>query len=306
MLHNHTNFVTGQDKVFYWTPFSRAPTSPRAGGVARALTVVKIPGEIRSSFMRRVQPYCALLPNGYEGSGVNYPVLYLLHGLFGRYDDWLERTSLARRAARRRLIVVMPEGGDGWYCDSATAADDKYESYFVRELLPEIDSRYRTISDRGGRAIAGLSMGGYGAFKLAFKRPDLFALAVSLSGAFDPAERSDEAPGFDWESLRPSILKAFGWAGSSTRAENDLYKIVEELPAEKIPELPYLYFDCGIEDGFLDANRRLGLALSTRGVAHRFQEIAGGHDWEYWDQRVPLLLSLAGEMLAPAAAGREV
>lgn len=255
--------------------------------------------------MRRVLPYCALHPTDYESSGARYPVLYLLHGLFGRHDDWLERTRLAEQAAGQRLIVVMPEGGDGWYSDSATVHEDKYEGYLVNELLPEIDARYRTISDRSGRAIAGLSMGGYGAFKLAFKRPDLFALAVSFSGAFDPAERSDDAPGFDWESMRPSILKAFGEAGSSTRAENDLYRIVEELPVETIPTLPYFYFDCGTEDGFLNANLRLKAALTVRGIAHQFQQIAGGHDWEYWDQRVRPLLSLAVEILArPQRAGR--
>ena len=254
--------------------------------------------------MRRVMPFCALLPPGYEKSGERYPVLYLLHGLFGRHDDWLVRTGLEEEAARHRLLVVMPEGGDGWYTDSATVRDHKYESHLVHELLPEIDGRYRTISGRRGRAIAGLSMGGYGAFKLAFKRPELFALAVSLSGAFDAPGRSDAAPGSDWESLRPSVLRAFGGAESRTRADEDLYRVVEELPAETIPELPYLYFECGTEDGFLQANMRLEAALAAKGIAHGFQQVAGGHDWEYWGGRVRPLLSLGVEVLA--AAGGEV
>jgi putative tributyrin esterase len=261
---------------------------------------VKIIGEIRSSLMQRVLPYCVLLPADYEESQGHYPVLYLLHGLFGRHDDWPERTGLVDEAAGHKLIVVMPEGEDGWYTDSETSRDNKYESHLVNELLTEIDRRYRTIGNRRGRALAGLSMGGYGAFKLAFKRPDLFKLAISFSGAFDVAGRSDDAPGFDWENLRPSILKAFGGPGSRTRAENDLYRIIEGLPAETIPKLPLLYFDCGADDHFLQANLRLQAALAARGIAHRFQKIAGGHDWEYWGGRVRPLLSLAAETLARA------
>jgi putative tributyrin esterase len=262
---------------------------------------VKILGEISSGLMHRVLPYCALLPNGYENSGECYPVLYILHGLFGRHDDWVERTGLAEEAFEHKLIIVTPEGGDGWYTDSATVPEEKYESYLVNELLPEIDGRYRTIGQRAGRAIAGLSMGGYGAFKLGFKRPELFALAASFSGAFDAPGRSDDAPGFDWESLRPSVLRAFGKPGSRTRSENDLYRIVEELPGEKVPELPFFYFDCGTEDGFLQANLRLKAALATRDIAHRFQQVDGCHDWEYWGQRVRPLLSLAATLLVQPA-----
>lgn len=268
--------------------------------------LVKMLGEIRSGLMRRRVPYCALLPTNYESSRESYPVLYLLHGLFGRHDDWVERTDLVREAAGLKLIVVMPEGGDGWYTDSATVPNDRYESHLVRELLPEIDNRYRTIRERRGRAIAGLSMGGYGAFKAALKHPGLFALAASFSGAFDPAGRCDQEPGFDWESLRPSILRAFGKMGSRARVENDLYRIVDEIAVEQIPGLPQLYFNCGTEDGFLHANFGLRAALSARGIAHRFELIAGGHDWDYWGKRVRPLLSLVRETLSPAAGGWEV
>lgn len=254
--------------------------------------------------MRRALPYYVLLPPDYENSGLFYPVLYLLHGLFGRFDDWLERTALTEYAADYQLIIVMPEGGDGWYSDSATVEADKYESYLSHELIPEIDKLYRTIRDRRGRAIAGLSMGGYGAFKLGVKEPEMFALVASTSGAFDPAKRSDETPGFDWENLRPSILQAFGATSSQVRADNDLHRMIEELPADKITALPYFYFDCGTEDGFLSTNRDLAGIFSERNIAHQFQEIDGGHDWEYWGQRLRTFLSLASERLAPAEVMR--
>src|SRR5262249_9931726 len=126
-------------------------------------------GELRSMLMQRALPYCVLLPPGYEMSDLSYPVLYLLHGLFGRFDDWILRTRIASHAARHDLIVVMPEGGDGWYCDSLTVETDRYESYLVGELIPVIESRYRTLRRRQGWAIAGLSMGGYGAFKFGLR-----------------------------------------------------------------------------------------------------------------------------------------
>lgn len=255
--------------------------------------------------MQRALPYCVLLPLGYERHSAAYPVLYLLHGLFGRFDDWVERTDIVAQAASHDVIIITPEGGDGWYSDSATSEQEKYESHFVCELLPEIEKRYRTITERRGRAIAGLSMGGYGAVKMAVKRPDLYAFAASFSGALDPTERSDHAPGFDWENLRPSILKAFGGADCERRFDNDLFKLIEGLPAENIPALPFFYFDCGDEDGFLQANQRLADAMTARGIAHQFQVIGGGHDWAYWGGRVSKLLSLADERLTPDEARME-
>lgn len=262
-------------------------------------------GESASNLMQRTLPYCVLLPPDYETSDLRYPVLYLLHGLFGRFDDWILRTGITNRATAHRLIVVMPEGGDGWYCDSQTVEADRYESYLLRELIPEIDSRYRTIRERRGRAIAGLSMGGYGAFKFSVKHPEMFALAASVSGAFDPAKRSDEAPGFDWETLKPSILQTFGGRNSLTRTENDLHRMIEELSGERISGLPYFYFDCGIEDGFLSTNRELAAIFSARKIACQYREIAGGHDWDYWESRVETLLSLASDGLAPAEIDRK-
>src|SRR4030095_4148863 len=79
------------------------------------------------------------------------------------------------------------EGNNGWYTDSATVASDKYETYILQELIPEVQRRYRTIESRYGRGIAGLSMGGYGALKFGLKHPEMFAFAASMSGALGAA-----------------------------------------------------------------------------------------------------------------------
>lgn len=287
MLHNSSDFVTGQEKA--------QNGSANAGGIAK---LMKIKGMCDTRILETATPYYVLLPPDYDVSGLRYPVLFLLHGLFGECSNWTELTDIASRAAAYPLIIVMPEGRDSWYTDSATLSSERYETHFLSEFLPHIEEGYRTIADRNGRAISGLSMGGYGAFKFALKRPDLFSFAASFSGAFEPTQRSDDSPGFDWISLRPSVMKAFGPVGSPARSLNDLGSILAVMPPELKSNLPFFYFDCGLQDGFLRANRRLSTTFSVQGVAHEFNEIAGGHDWDYWNSRVPSLLEMVSSRLS--------
>ena len=146
--------------------------------------------KFQSKTIGRELSYIVVLPPGYHTStSTRYPVLYLLHGLGGHYTDWTARTNVADYAAQYRLIVVTPEGNDGWYIDSAAVASDKYESYVLNELIPDVESRYRAIQSRYGRAIAGLSMGGYGAIKFGLKSPptNVKAMAQSRQPAPRPA-----------------------------------------------------------------------------------------------------------------------
>jgi S-formylglutathione hydrolase FrmB len=248
--------------------------------------------QFKSELIGKVLPYNALLPPAYFTSNRRYPVLYLLHGLFGNHDDWITRTNLAEYAANYDLIIVTPEGNDSWYVDSATVPADKYESYFLRELIPDVDARYRTIKDRRARGVAGLSMGGYGALKYGLKNHDYFAFAGSLSGALDPANRSEERPGFAWDILRPSLTAAFGPPNSRARQVNDLHQIARNLTTADISSLPYLYFDCGLDDGFLATNRELADILLSKKIAHQYRQLPGGHNWQYWDQQVSEILRL--------------
>lgn len=253
--------------------------------------------QFKSELIGKVLPYDALLPPGYFKSNRRYPVLYLLHGLFGRHDDWITRTNLAEYAAQYELIIITPEGHDNWYVDSATVPQDKYESYVVRELIPNVDARYRTIKDRRARGIAGLSMGGYGALKFGIKHRGYFAFAGSLSGALDPASRTEEHPGFAWDILRTSLVAAFGPPNSPARAANDLHQIARS--ASDISSLPYLYFDCGLEDGFLATNREFAEILVAKKIAHQYRQLPGGHNWEYWDRQVRGILRLYAELTTP-------
>ena len=255
--------------------------------------------QFKSALIGKTLPYIALLPPGYFKSNRRYPVLYLLHGLFGHHDDWITRTNLAEYAAGYDLIIVTPEGNDSWYIDSATVPADKYESYILRELIPDVDARYRTIKDRRARGVAGLSMGGYGALKFGLKHPDYFKFAGSLSGALDPAKRTEEQPGFAWDILRSSITVAFGSPNSAARQVNDLHQIARNLTATDIASLPYLYFDCGLEDGFLATNRELAEILLAKKIAHQYRQLPGGHSWEYWDRQVREILRVYGGLTTP-------
>lgn len=250
----------------------------------------------QSKLVNTTLPYNIILPNDYETSKTTrYPVLYLLHGLTGHYNDWIQRTNIADYAAGYRIIVVMPEGNDGWYTDSAVVATDKYETYILQELIPDVQQRYRTIEARYGRAIAGLSMGGYGAIKFGLKSPSTFVFAASMSGAFSATRLTDKETPDSW---RPS-LKNFGASGSQTRTSNDLFEILQKITAARVASLPYFYFDCGTEDSPLifPSNRELAALMFEKKIPHEFRELPGDHSWSYWDQQVREVLQIAAEKM---------
>lgn len=235
-----------------------------------------------SASLQRDMRYRILVPHDYDQGG-RFPVLYLLHGLYGDYLNWDTRTGLETYAQNLHLLIVMPDADDSWYTNSATVAGDKFEDYVAKDLILEIDEKYRTIRERRGRAIAGLSMGGYGALKFALKYPDLFAFAGSLSGAFDAAQNLD--------TLRPEfrarLLEVFGKEGSPTRAQNDIFRL---LDAPHETPYPYFYLACGTGDFFLDTNRAFVRQLSSRKITYEYHETPGEHTWEYWDKALQPML----------------
>ncbi|MGQ0543405.1 MAG: alpha/beta hydrolase [Blastocatellia bacterium] len=251
--------------------------------------------KLNSKLMGKEMPYRVLLPFQYEDHNlVRYPVIYLLHGLTGHYDNWTEKTKLGEYIVGHKVIIVTPEGDNGWYTDSATTANHKYESYIVQELIPEIDKKFRTVADRKSRAIAGLSMGGYGALKFGMKYPDLFSLAGSFSGALGVTsfiEGSRDA------AFIKSLNEIFGPAGSETRKANDIFGLVRALTPEKTNSLPFLYIDCGTEDFLFQNNRDFISLLVEKKIRHEFRQLPGAHNWIYWDSQVQEFLRLADRSL---------
>ena len=250
----------------------------------------------QSKLINTTLPYNVILPTDYDTSKTTrYPVLYLLHGLTGHYNDWISRTNVADYAAEYRIIVVMPEGNDSWYTDSATVTTDKYESYILNELLPDVQQRYRTIEARYARSIAGLSMGGYGAFKFGLKSPSTFVFVASMSGAFGVTKFTEKEVGALWKES----MKLFGPVGSETRLANDLFEILNKLAPARVSSLPYFYFDCGTEDSPLifPFNRELSALMLEKKIPHEFRQLPGDHSWGYWDRQVQEILKIGAQKM---------
>jgi putative tributyrin esterase len=263
--------------------------------------------QFQSKLANAALPYNVILPPDYRASSATrYPVLYLLHGFGGHYSDWLTRTNVADYAAQYRMIVVMPEGNNGWYTDSAGVATDKYESYILKELIPDVQKRYRTIEARYGRAVAGLSMGGYGALKFGLKSPETFVFVGSLSGALAAATWTEDDLK-NLKAIRDSVFNVFGPMGSEARKTNDIYEITRGLSAARVGALPYIYLDCGTEDFLVSLNQQFAALLREKKIPHEYRELPGDHNWAYWDQQVPEVLKIAAQkMRLPRAVSREM
>jgi putative tributyrin esterase len=243
-----------------------------------------------SKALGRDARYRVLLPRGYEAGG-RFPVLYLLHGLYGDYLNWDTRTDIENYTRELPLLVVMPDAGDSWYVNSASTPAAKFEDYFVKDLIVDVNERFHTIRNRNHRAIAGLSMGGYGAIKFALKYPDLFEFAGSLSGALNAAQNLDDLR----PEFRLKLVEVFGPANSQTRTENDVFRLAKAIPTSG--PRPHLYLACGNSDFFLATNRAFAAELSEIKLDYEYHETAGGHSWEYWDASIQPLLGAAARAM---------
>jgi S-formylglutathione hydrolase FrmB len=245
----------------------------------------------QSAALGRAMKYRVLVPQSYEASQQRYPVLYLLHGLDGDHTDWTTRTNLAEYTRTLPLIIVMPDGGNSWYTNAVGVPADRYEDYILTDLQLDVVRKYRTINSRYGRAIAGLSMGGYGALKMALKRPAAFAVAGSFSGAFS-ITREDGIGARLNATDRERIQGIYGAADGPARRENDVYALAASA---KPGATPYLYVDCGTTDVLLEDNRQAIAAISKARLAYEYHEVPGAHSWDYWDRRIreflPVLMS---------------
>lgn len=238
----------------------------------------------------RTKKFSVILPTEYNSTS-RYPVLYLLHGYSGSYDNWSALTRIAEYVKTIPLIVVMPDGENSWYINSATEPQDRFEDYIVNDLPAYIQKLYSVDTTR--QAIAGLSMGGYGALMLALKHPSKYRFAGGLSSAITyPREISDSSR-TEGQALIPSLRKAFGDHTNGFRNAHDVFYLYKQTPKTA---LPYVYMSIGIQDGFrrfLPAHRAFTDLLRTYGAPYEYHETQGGHTWKFWDREIqPLLVRL--------------
>jgi S-formylglutathione hydrolase FrmB len=216
-----------------------------------------------------------------------FPVFYLLHGLSDDYTIWHRRTRIEWYVRDLPLIVVMPDGFRGFYTNNEEGP--QYATYMAEELPAFVERQFAALPERAGRCVGGLSMGGYGALRLALGYPERYVSASSHSGALafghDPVNESD------FRAVEFRRITGPQPAGS----RHDLYALAREAKARGT--VPALRIDCGTEDHLLPGNRLFVEHLRALAVAHHYAEFAGGHSWDYWDLHVQEALAFHAQHL---------
>ncbi len=241
---------------------------------------------IYSKAMDRTLPASIVLPSCYDDHDAAYPVIYLLHGATGSFSNWItqphEEGLVQKLADQYGFIFVMPDGDRfSFYYDSPVNPKSQFETHITRELIPTVDKQYRTIGDRSGRAITGLSMGGHGALFLSARNPDLFIAAGSMSGAVDMDVGQWDLPEDGSNFFLQQISRLLGEDMDEVVDFLARHSVVNMVSLMKANQLS-LIIDCGVDDFLLQANRTLNSNLLEAGVPHDYIERPGAHDWAYW------------------------
>lgn len=259
---------------------------------------------IKSAILGRDVRYSIYLPEGYETAQRRFPTLYLLHGYTDDETGWTqfgEVNKIATEAIKTPdvtpMIIAMPDAAATWYINDY-AGKAKYEDFFIKEFIPYIDSAYKTRNKKQYRAVAGLSMGGYGTLTYALKHPELFAACAPLSAAVFTDEEFLNFPQDNWNGAK--FDEVFGkYTPGKTRLtehyyKNSTLKLVATLPEKDLNSVRY-YIDCGDKDFLIKGNMQLHAALIDRKVKHEFRVRDGVHNWPYWRTALPEVLKFVSE-----------
>lgn len=214
------------------------------------------------------------------------PVLYLLHGLSDDETIWARRTSIERYAAAKGLAVVMPRADRSFYANEAQG--NRYWDFISEELPRTVQSFFHVSGRREDTFVAGLSMGGYGALKLALRHPERYAAAASFSGVVDIVDAMRQAP--HWAVFPDGLFeRIFGSVQQLQGSDDDLFALLGR-PAPACGR-PRLYLACGGDDAFYPAHLRFVQAARQAGWAPTAREQAGaGHAWPFWDAQIQAAL----------------
>ena len=236
-------------------------------------------------------PYSIYLPDDYATSQRTYPVLYLLHGYSDDETAWIQFGKVKETADRLiasgdavPMIIVMPDAWDTWYLNSYDGAVP-YEDMFIEELFPYMEQNYRIKSRRESRAIAGLSMGGYGSMLYALKHPDLFTACAPLSAAiFD-----DSVMEYRKDNTHKAIYGRLFGPGDAHWKQNSVLELIAQQDPEKLPNTRF-YIDCGDKDYLLEGNFQTHQLMNQKKMKHEFRVRDGAHSWSYWQTALPEVL----------------
>lgn len=244
---------------------------------------------LKSAILNSEMKLNIYLPPNYTSSSQRYPVVYLLHGMGQNYMDWVKKgdasqtaDSIIANGSIPNMIIVMPDAGNCFYINTADGYN--YEDYFLKELIPYIDSAYKTHPSRDSRAIAGLSMGGYGAIVYSIKHADLFSACVGLSCGVVTDPEVANVPNDVYDAYYATV---WGKAKGEDRLQLPTwskYSPLELLKSGNVDDLKKIrwYFDIGDDDSLYKGNAAIHDILKDKLIPHEFRIRDGNHTWDYW------------------------
>ena len=239
---------------------------------------------IFSKAMKQEIKCVVIRPSGAD----SFPVLYLLHGYSGNYSNWIAKVpQLAAYAQQYQMLIVCPDGGfSSWYLDSPADSSSRYETYVGEEVPAFISTHYPARKGKASTAITGLSMGGHGALYLAFRHPERFGAAGSMSGGLDLTKLKGK---YDiWKRVGDSTRYA------SRYMQNSVLGVITS--GRKNP--PAVIFDCGRDDGFFEMNGVVHRRMLELKIPHDYIERPGGHSWDYWSNSIKYQLLFFNDFFA--------
>jgi enterochelin esterase-like enzyme len=250
---------------------------------------------MNSSLLNQTVKYSIYLPPDYYVSNRRYPVVYLLHGYGDNETSWIQFGEADRVADEHiksgelpPMIIVMPNAGASWYINDYQNKV-RYEDMFVQELIPHIDSMFRTRTQREYRAVSGLSMGGFGSLTLAMHHPELFSVCAALSAGIRTDEGFKDIPDERYTTVFAPVFS--GPAKGEDRLtltwkRNSPITLARSAPEGDLMKVRW-WIDCGDDDALTVGNAMLHLALLNRKIPHEYRVRDGGHTWSYWRTGLP-------------------
>ena len=243
---------------------------------------------LSSSILDKDVPFNVYLPDGFDKGAQQYPVVYLLHGLYGTHEDWKKTGNMKAVAdlliasgEAVPMVIIMPCAGDsdvhhvqnGYF----NMPGCRYEDFFFEELMPSVEARYRCISDKGHRAIMGLSMGGGGSTVYCQRHPDKFSSCYAISAWLD--NDRDQVSGTEEKDKEDKL-----YIVAKSVVDHSALDFVKNADAQTLEDLRTVkwFFDCGDDDFLLDLSVKLHQLMNSKEVHSELRVRDGGHTWEYW------------------------
>ena len=247
--------------------------------------------------------FSVYLPADYATSQRSYPVVYLLHGFSDDETGWIqfgEANQIADKGIAEGKIppcvIIIPDGKVSWYCNSYDKKTT-WEDTFVNEFLPFVEKEYRIRAKKEFRAIAGLSMGGYGALKLSMRHTDLFSTCVALSSGTFTDEEIEKMEDSGYQHYFAGL---FGKDLKGSARLNDVWKsnnpldLIHSVTPEQLKTVRY-WIDCGDDDFLCNGNSALHVEMRKAGIPHEYRVRDGSHSWSYWRSGLATGLEYIGE-----------